>query len=279
MEVTENIADLRQWRGKIKLLAVDLDGTLLNDNKEISVRNIEILKAAMSKGIRLCITTGRAWPGSKRYAEVLKPNAVVINSNGAMMTEPATEKILFDKILQKEDAKKIFALGQERNISQIIWSQNILYGNRIDERLEDYGRRFAMMKPRLADDIDELLNHDISKILWYDTAELTQRWQREIQQDDFKQTTICTSTPLFIEFYNSSVSKAKTLEKAAGLYGINMNEVLAIGDGGNDIPMLEAAGVSVAMGNASREVKEKSAFITLDNEHDGVAAAVEAILP
>ena len=132
----------------IRLIAVDMDGTTLNDAKEISAATQTVLAQSMDRGIRLVISTGRSWPGVRRYVELIRPNAPVITNNGAMIIDPENGQIIKQCLLEPEDARAVYRLAKERNVSFVIWADNVLYCNRVDERTLDYGRRFGGMEPR-----------------------------------------------------------------------------------------------------------------------------------
>lgn len=264
---------------KYKFFAIDLDGTLLKDDKTISARSLSAVSAAVSKGVRVCISTGRAWPGAKEAAALIRPNAPVITSNGAEIVDSLTGEILYECLLDSDEARRIYAHGQELDISQIVWCRDRLYGSRIDDYLLDYGRRFGKMMPVPVEDFDALNEEGILKILWYSTPEVISRAEERFGHGSYYvNTNVCTSMPVFLEHFSCEVSKAKAIEKVAGMYGIGREEIVAFGDGANDLPMLEYAALSVAMGNASDFVKSKAMRVAEDNEHDGVAKMIEALL-
>ncbi|MBR4813260.1 MAG: HAD family phosphatase [Lachnospiraceae bacterium] len=267
----------------IRMLAVDLDGTLLTDDKRISDTNREALTRITAEGVRVILSTGRAWPGAKGFAAELGLGLPVITSNGAMIVDSATEEILYQRDMETEAAFFVIEEGVRRGTSQIIWSRNRLYGLPVNERLQDYGRRFGRMTPQPAP-LAMLEEDGISKVLWYDTEENIAQWEKELapredrSTERFPNTKVVTSTPTFLEFFHRGVSKATAIATVAAMYGIAKEEIAAIGDADNDLPMLAEAGLAIAMGNGTERVKAAADRITLDNEHDGVAYAVEHFL-
>ena len=115
-----------------------------------------------------------------------------------------------------------------------------------------------------------------TKILWIDTEEKIKKIQEELPGDAFSQVTFCTSQTTYLEFFNSQVSKAKAMERLGQLFNIRQEEMIAVGDGLNDLPMIEYAGLGVAMENAPDGVKESADYITArTNNEDGVAEVLE----
>lgn len=259
----------------IAMLAIDMDGTLLTDDKRITAGNAEAVRKAMDAGIRVCISTGRAWPGAREFATTLGIDTPVITSNGSMIVNPTDEEILFDLRLSDEDAKEIYARGLAiPAVTQIVWSRNKCYASRMNEYAEDYGNRFGRMKPEQVPSIEALCERGVSKILWYFSDNGADAYAGEMRSRFGDRISIVTSTPFFLEFFHAGVSKAEAVVKVAGRYGIDMENVLAIGDAGNDIEMLRMAGIGVAMGNASEEAKAAADYVTGDNNRDGVAEAI-----
>ena len=262
---------------KIRLAAIDLDGTLLTGAKTISGTNAGAIRAAMDAGAYICIATGRAWPGAKEFIRELRPNSPVITSNGAMIVHPETEEILFECCLSAQDAGTVFDLGTERDVTQIVWSENRLYSSKINELSEDYSRRFGKMPAKKITALSELAGHEIQKVLWYLPEAMAEQTLPSVPVERFRNVCIVTSDPNFLEFFSASVSKAEALRKVAGMCHVPVCETAAIGDAGNDIPMLKEAGIGIAMGNATEETKAQADAVTLDNEHDGVAYALKNI--
>lgn len=267
-----------------RMVAIDLDGTLLTDDKRVSEGNLAELRRVIAQGVHVIISTGRAWPGAKPFVRMLGLTLPVITSNGAMIVDSGSEEIMFKKDLSPEAAKIILEGGRARMTSQIIWSANRLYGLPLDERLADYGKRFGLMEPKPMPPIETLFDIGVSKILWYDAPEHIAAWVSEAQQGILfdkmpENVTICKSLPVYAEFFRGDVSKAKALEAVASMFGVPMEETIAIGDADNDLPMLTAAGTGVVMGNAEESVKAAADFVTRDNEHDGVAYALSQLIP
>lgn len=261
---------------KYGIVAVDLDGTLLTTDKQVSDANIQALKKYMDAGGKVIVSTGRAYPGAKKFLDMIKPNAPVITNNGAIMLENG--EVIFEEGLETEDARRILELGNKYDVSMIIWSRFQLYGNRIDEKLLDYGRRFAHTNPQEIPDGDyeALLKKGITKILWYVTEKRAKELAEITPETLFNSVRVCTSEPMFLEFFNKKVSKAIVLEKACEKYGIPSERVIAVGDAENDICMLEFAGLGVAMANANDKTKKAADAVTAHtNDEDGVAELIE----
>lgn len=261
---------------KYELLAVDLDGTLLTTDKKISEVNLRALHRYMEAGGRVVVSTGRAYPGAKKHLDRLNTNAPVITNNGAILLEKG--EIIFEEGLEAEDAGRILDLGNQYDVSMIIWSHFNLFGNRIDDKLLDYGRRFGDTVPQEipGGDYEALIRQGITKILWYVSVERAQELVGLIPRERLGNVTVQTSEPMFIEFFNKKVSKAIVLGKVCEKYGIPIGRVMAIGDAENDICMLKLAGLGIAMANGNEAVKRSADVVTTrTNDEDGVAEVIE----
>lgn len=262
---------------RYKLIAADMDGTLLTDDKRISRRTGEAIKAAAEKGVIFTVSTGRPIQAVRCYEELRKLGCPVITYNGAVIAEPGTEKIIYEQPLEKGDALRIIKSGRERGITMCVWSGGQLYVNRFNERT-DYYKRMTKVEPVLLEDADTLADKGITKILWYDDAEKIAVFEEEMKRAAFNSVTVCTSQPMYLEFFNRKVSKAAALQRICDIYGIKREEVIAVGDANNDLEMIEYAGLGVAMANAAENVREKADFVTLSNEEDGVAYVIEKFI-
>ena len=259
---------------RYKLLAVDMDGTLLNNKRRITDKTIEAVQAAAKMGVLFVISTGRPVQGVEKYSQLLGLTAPVILYNGAMIVVSDTKEVIYNKGLSEKDIEKIFALGQSVNTTMCVWSNNQLYGNVINDKINEY-KKLSGVEPILITDYQQIIRQGITKILWYDAPAEIQRWQDTMLRDAFSNVTYCTSKPEFLEFFNSQVSKAKALEIIGKQYDIKPEEMIAVGDGYNDLSMLQYAGLGIVMENAPEGLKELIPNVTASNEEDGVARVIE----
>lgn len=257
-----------------KMIASDMDGTLLGSDCRISDKNKAAIRKAVDKGIVFVLATGRPIQGVRSYAEELGLDGAAITYNGAVVADLASGKILYEQSMDRRDAELSLRLGTEYDTTMCIWSQGKLYVNKLNDRAYDY-MTISGVEPILAEDFGDILDAGITKILWYDDPEMIGRMPAEMAKKGFSDTTFCLSRPYFLEFFSSRVSKAAALEKLCEIHKVTPAEVIAMGDAPNDLPMLEFAGMGVAMGNALPEVKAVAGHVAPSNDDDGVAAVIE----
>ncbi len=262
---------------KYKLLAVDIDGTLLNNKREITTRTKERIHQAIERGIIFTISSGRPVQGVQIITDILEVDIPVITYNGAMVITGKSKKVIYSCEMCESDALEIDRLGKERNTTIAIWSGNKLYVNRIDDRAVAYSR-VSGTKPELYQDVHALVDKGISKILWYDEIEKIKTYENELQGLLGPTVNFHTSQPIFLEFVDVKASKAIALEKMGEYYGICREEIIAVGDGFNDLSMIRYAGLGVAMANAPSEVREAAGFVTFSNDEDGVAHVIDLFI-
>lgn len=262
---------------KYKLVAVDIDGTLVNNKREVTPKTKETIHKAIDKGVIFTISSGRPIQGVQLITKQLEADIPVITYNGAMVITGESRQIIYSCTMRREDAIQVERLGRERNTTIAIWADNQLFVNRADERAAKYSE-LSGTKPQLYEDIEELIDKGINKILWYDEVERINVFQKELRNKLNPTINYHTSQPFFLEFVDVNASKAIALEKLGEFYGIKRDEMIAIGDGFNDLSMIEYAGLGVAMENAPSEIKQAADFVTLSNENDGVAYVIEKFI-
>lgn len=255
---------------KYKLMAVDMDGTLLNRDGVITPVTVAAIREAVQSGLLFTLSTGRPIMGVEDYLPLLSPGAPVITYNGAMIVRADTREVLFEQPLSPADAMTILTLGRALDTTMCIWSCNRLYCNVINERVRAY-QKISKREPILFTDDAELAAQKIIKILYYDTPERLAEIQNTLKHVPLGETSYCTSQPIFLEFFSKQASKALALERIGALYGIDRTEMIAVGDGHNDLSMIEYAGLGVAMANASPDVLRAADAVTASNQDDGVA--------
>lgn len=262
---------------KYKLMAVDIDGTLLNSKGVMTEKTIAAIKAAVEKGLIFTIASGRPVQGIEYLNDMLGIDVPFITYNGAMVVMGKSKEILYEKNLSAEDALFAIRLGQQFHTTIIVWCQNQLYVNEMNDRTEQY-KEITGGDPILLGDIEALAKRGITKVLWYDEEKNIEKYQSIIGKSVGNNTNFHISRPIFLEFVDKEASKAIAMEKLGEYYQIDRNEMIAVGDSFNDLSMIKYAGLGVAMGNAKQQIKEQADFVTLTNDEDGVAAVIERFI-
>lgn len=264
-----------------RFVAIDVDGTLLDNNKTLSPYTKEAIQRCIASGITVCICTGRPVQTIERFTELLGSKEFpaiqempFILYNGAMVAVGKAHDIIFEQSLSEEVGKALLSLGQKLGSTLIAWSKNKLYVNEFNARIENYCT-ITPVEPILITDFDILAKQGITKIIWYDDAERMPALIDALHADPVcREINYFTSNPLFLELVDKHCSKGLAIEQLIRHLGIPREETIAIGDGYNDIPMLEFAGLGIAMGNACETVKAAADAVTDTNDNDGVAKAL-----
>lgn len=259
---------------KYKLVAVDIDGTLLNSEGIITEKTRISIQRAVEKGVIFSICTGRPIQGVEGFNSLLNLDSPFITYNGAMIVMGKSKDILYEQGLSAEASRNILSIGKSLETTIIVWANNKLYAYELNERVLDY-KQIAKVEPVLIKDEEEVIQSGITKILWYDDTEKLDHYQDILKTKLKDNVTYCTSRPVFLEFFDSRVSKAVAMEKLGEHFNIKREEMIAIGDGFNDLPMIEYAGLGIAMGNAPEAIKAKANYVTLSNDEDGIAQALD----
>ncbi len=258
---------------KYRLMAVDMDGTLLNPDSIITPYTEKTVKQAIEKGLVFTLCTGRPLQGVKKYVDQLGLDCPVITYNGAVIAHSKTGEILFSQTMDTDEARRVYSLAKQKNTMFILWSRNRLYASEISEKTAFY-EGITSTKASLIEDFEAILADGITKMLWYDDADVLDSWIKEFKTMGFENTTFTKSRAYFLEFFSNKTSKAVAMEKLGEYYGISREEMIAVGDQTNDLPMIEYAGMGVAMGNAVDAVKAVADYITVTNSEDGVAKVI-----
>ncbi|HOJ09078.1 MAG TPA: Cof-type HAD-IIB family hydrolase [Clostridiales bacterium] len=262
-----------------KLLAVDIDGTLLDSKGNLTHETIKAINLGIEKGMIFTISTGRPIQGLKSLIEKLEltHDLPFITYNGAMVIMWKSKDILFECSLNNEDAMNIIELGKKLGTTVMVWTDNKLYASELSDKAYKYSS-ISTVTPLLLgndrDSIEKTIAKGVTKILWYDEVETINRYLNEVSGYLSENVNFHTSQPYFLEFVDKRASKAKAMEKLGEHFNINIREMIAVGDGLNDLSMIEYAGLGVAMENANDAVKEKADYITLSNDEDGVAHVI-----
>jgi Cof subfamily protein (haloacid dehalogenase superfamily) len=260
-----------------KLLAVDMDGTLLNDASEITRRTREAVLAAIGRGVLFVPSTGRPMGGMRHVRAAFDFDLPMVLFNGAMAMTAKTERVLFSQGLDFPCAEVIFAQGIKRGYSVVAWAGERLFVNRDIEEITEY-QRTSGAELHVVPDMEPLRPYGVTKMLWIIPPEDGPRCRAEMPALLGGKVNCYTSCPHLMEFTDAGASKGLALEAVGRACGIAREEMIAVGDGWNDASMLEYAGLGVAMGNAPEEIKGLCQHVTLGNNEDGVAAVIERFI-
>ncbi len=267
---------------KYKLIAIDMDGTLLDSSNKISERTIKTIKKAEEKGIYIVIATGRILKSAINHAESLRLKKPLIACNGAIIIDKF-KNIINESPLEKSKVKEIINIGMLENIYFHFYDKDSFYSNtRSEEILKFYdeGSKKLKIDVNIFSDVDEILDREDLKIYKFifvdDDKEKLKKLRDRINQLEGIETS--SSWADNIELMSKNVSKGKAVEFLCDKLNIRPEEVMAIGDNENDLSMIEYAGLGVAMGNATEKMKERADYITSTNDEDGLAKAIEKFI-
>ena len=262
---------------KYKLIATDLDGTLLDDKKTISQRTKDAIAEYQRQGGVFTIATGRKEASAKRFAEEIQVTAPIVAFNGAKVVDFIKGTTLRESFLDSELAVKSFTALHAIEKDMVVYSDDMPFISNITPTLKRYMNRVDITM-QVIKDANVLLNHPITKILIIDPSQEFDRMLKIVSPIFGEKLNAVSSDDEYLELLPIGVSKGSGLEEIAGILGIPMAETIAIGDHFNDISMIQAAGLGVAVENAREEVLLAADYITADNNHEGVALLLEKVL-
>lgn len=276
----------------IKIIAMDMDGTLLNSQKKISPKTKEALMKAQEAGMILILASGRPTSGLMEFAKELKMeehHGLLVSYNGSQVVDCMTKKVLFNQAMTVEEGKAVLEhMKKFERVRPMIDHGKYMYVNNVyDQMIFLNGKEFNVMEYESRggkfclceeEDLAAFVDFPLNKILTTSDPEYLQEHYKEMMEP-FKDTLSCMFTgPFYFEFTAKGIDKAKALDSVLTPLGYHREEMIAFGDGHNDASMLAYAGRSVAMANAVDELKEQADEVTASNDEDGIAVTVKRLL-
>jgi Cof subfamily protein (haloacid dehalogenase superfamily) len=262
-----------------RLLAVDLDDTLLNGSSLISTRNRETIRKAADSGVEFLIVTGRMFKTSVGYLDELgfEEDCPLINYHGALVKKARSRKTILHRPIPNQLALSVLEEAEKTDYHVSVFIEDDLY-IREENDYSRYYQSFSGIELQPVGKLSSFLKSNggnptkMSIIRWDGTIDDI---EESLRSGFANQLAILQSRPYFLEITDRLATKGQTLRWYTELRGIKPEEVIAIGDGPNDIDMLAFAGLGVAVANARTEVKEAADLVTASNEDDGVAEIIE----
>lgn len=258
----------------IKLVAVDMDDTLLDGTLKVSPRTCEVIQKAHEQGVLVTIATGRMFSSAMPFAQALNIRTPIITYNGGMIRSAFTKEMLFHKTISPEVAGKIVEFFHEKGWYLQSHMNDELFVVERNEKAKLYESIAGISAVPIGDTFYSM-RHEPTKMLAIAEPHEILEIQRKINNEFAGDIYAASSKSNYLEMMHPSVNKGHGLELLAQSLNITREEVMAIGDSNNDIPMLEYAGFGVAMGNATDKIKSVAQAVTGHHNAHGVAEAIE----
>ena len=266
----------------IKMVAIDIDGTLINDNRQITPKTVAAIKKASQQGIKIVLCTGRPMTGVRAYLDQLslanREDEYVVSFNGAL-AQTTSGNVMVDYSISFNDyADWVNYCLKEGVHSQIETRDYIYTTNQNLSYYTIYESELVSMLVRYRS-LDEMARiqdqYTIAKAMMVDDKKKIDQAVKDLPEELANRFSIVRSEDFYLEFMHKEASKGKALDRLSSELGLTADEVMALGNAQNDNSMLEFAGLGVAMGNSVDKALAVADVVTGDNNHDGVAQAIE----
>jgi hypothetical protein len=260
-----------------KMIAIDIDDTLLNDKREISEGNKTVLAEAMEHGVIVTLATGRMYASAKQVASQLELNVPLITYQGSLVKNVMDGHVLYERSVPREAAQLIFDYVKQRGLHLQSYYNDILYVKERNLKIEEYSE-LSNIPFEIHPSFDELADKPNTKLLMIDEPGKLDEIISELRPLIGDQVHMTKSKPHYLEFIHAEGTKGHALKALAAHFGCDMSQVIAIGDSWNDHELIEAAGLGVAMENAVESLKKIADYVTRSNNEDGVKHVVEKFI-
>lgn len=260
-----------------KMLAIDIDDTLINDEKEITEGTKQALAAAVSQGVIVTLATGRMYASAKQLAGQLSLNVPLITYMGSLVKNALDGRVLYERTVPLDAARAIFEYCGSRGLHLQTYVDDVLYVKESNEKAKAYAA-LSKIPYTVCPDFEKLVSMPSAKLLIIDDPEVLDQTAPSLRELVGGSVHITKSKPHFLEIVHAEGTKGHALTHLAEHFGLRLSQVIAIGDSWNDREMLEVAGLGVAMGNAVDALKEIADYVTLSNNDDGIKHVVEKFI-
>ncbi len=270
---------------RVRMIAIDMDGTLLNDEKQVTEYTKQVLLKAIAEGVVVLPCTGRPANAIPKAATEIEGIDYAISSNGSRIVDLKNNKVIFESLMETDTTTKLLDIIKKyKTYREVFWdgqgySSHQMYGE-VRNYLSSYMSTYIGETRKFVDDLEAYVlerNQPCDKLhIAFADMEERECAKREIRAWDAFE--LEAAMPQSIEITAPGISKGTGIIRLGKRLGIERDEIMGIGDGMNDASMLREAGIPVAMGNAVEEIKALAEYITVSNNEDGVAKAIEHFL-
>jgi Cof subfamily protein (haloacid dehalogenase superfamily) len=261
-----------------RLIAMDLDDTLLTDELTVSEATREAMKEAIARGVHLTIATGRMFDSAQKIARQIGLNVPIITYQGSLIKNLMDEEVLYERSVPVEVATRLYEYCLAHGLHLQSYIGDKLYISEENDKILAYAKQ-SNIPYTIEPDFSKVINHEKqTKLLIIDEPARLDALLPELRELLGTEVHLTKSKPNYLEFLHREGTKGHALRFLAAHYGIPMEETIAMGDAMNDHEMVEAAGLGVAMANAVPALKEIADFITLSNNNEGVKHVIEKFI-
>ncbi|MEW9670813.1 Cof-type HAD-IIB family hydrolase [Ammoniphilus sp. 3BR4] len=259
-----------------KLLTIDVDDTLLNDDWKVTEATKNALAQAMDQGVTVTLATGRMYASAKQIAAQTNLNVPLITYQGSLIKNLVDEKVLYERSVPPAIAQFLFEYADKHKLHLQGYYNDKLVSLEDNEKIKKYSHMAKV--PYSIESVEQLLSKPLTKLLFYEEPEVLVYHEEQLKGLIGQEVHITRSKPYFLEVLHKEGTKGDAVRFLAQHFGCDLSEVIAIGDSWNDHEMLEVAGLGVAMGNAVDSLKQIADFVTKTNNEDGVKHVIDKFI-
>ena len=264
-----------------KMIVLDLDGTLTNRDKVITDHTKQVLMEAQKRGKKVVLASGRPTYGVMPLAEELeleKYGGYILSFNGGIIMDCCTREVVFQKKLPVEANRRIVELAVKERVDILTYQDAVIITNNPDCPYAKQESQINHLKLRKVEDMAGYVDFAVPKFIMLDDGDYLAMVEARVKATLGKQFSVYRSEPYFLEVLPKGIDKAQSLGRLLEVLGFEREEMIACGDGYNDLSMIRFAGLGVAMENAVLPVRNAADYVTYSNNDDGVAHVVEKFL-
>lgn len=260
-----------------KLVAIDIDDTLITDEKQITPGTSKAIRQAVEQGVHVTLATGRMYASARAIAEQLELDVPIITYQGSLIKTALDGKVLYERHVPLDITEAVMQYCDDHDLHLQAYHNDQLYAKKINQKLLDYCA-ISNVPYTIEPDLQKLASLPQTKLIIIDDPKLLDELAVRFREQFGERVHITKSKPHFLEFIHPEGTKGHALRFLAEQFNVPLKSVIAIGDSWNDLEMLETAGLGVAMDNAVPALKEAADYVTLSNNEEGVRHVFEKFI-
>jgi len=264
---------------KYKMLVVDMDDTLLNDDHEISIENREMLLKAQELGVYVVLASGRPTSAMINFAKELQcdiNNSFMISFNGSTITDLKEDKVLFEHSLSKEQIHALYDFSQQNKTHIITYFDGKIISETNSEYI-DVEKNITGLELDIVSSFKDRVTSSAVKCILLEEPTYLKNIEK-VLKEVMPELSICMSKPFFLEAAPNGIDKGASIQILAEKLNIHQSEIIAVGNAGNDLTMVQYAGLGVWVDNVDPELREFGDIIVASNNNHGVAEVVRRFI-